>query len=533
MEKQTIKKRIESFRARPACVIAVGLVILLLLSAFRTYHIRVIYMPRWLGQVQGTLILFFSLSLVSGLFFLLSRLKGKNDALFLSGLLLVLGLLWTFATPPNQVPDEQTHYLRRHAMAQGQWGFDREHVYPDDVNSFIRHFPEAHNNGYPAKVGNTMYNRFLEYRRAVDSSEKADNISIIIFQVIPYIPAAAGVFIARLAGLDALGAFYGARLGNVLFFVICAFFALKMAEKYRMLLFMLMAMPLSSFVWASANSDSVLFALMALMFASVLSEEFDTKRFILFVITLGILSTCKMSYIVFALLLLCTDKSKWNVGTKGRKMNRFLALAVSIAVFLIMYMGMGAYVRYFSNYGEIPRTIEGTSMIRQLMFILSNPLRYRAVFWDTLKNNSLFLFSGGVLGWLDVKLQFINLATPLVALAVCFDQAPKYIWESGRKTAVFLACSILTYAVVMTGLYLSWTPVSLPQIIGLQMRYFIPAFMGFFMAVSVWLSGKVNRENDPNDSFCAGLIYSLNVIAILMMLRVYYIPLINAVATAP
>ena len=53
------------------------------------------------------------------------------------------------------------------------------------------------------------------------------------------------------------------------------------------------------------------------------------------------------------------------------------------------------------------------------------------------------------------------------------------------------------------------------------------------MAVSVWLSGKVNRENDPNDSFCAGLIYSLNVIAILMMLRVYYIPLINAVATAP
>ena len=116
---------------------------------------------------------------------------------------------------------------------------------------------------------------------------------------------------------------------------------------------------------------------------------------------------------------------------------------------------------------------------------------------------------------------------------MCFDQAPKYIWESGRKTAVFLVCSILTYAVVMTGLYLSWTPVSLPQIIGLQMRYFIPAFMGMFMAVSVWLSGRVNRENDPNDAFCAGLIYGLNIIAIMMMLRVYYIPLINAVATAP
>ncbi|MBQ3394657.1 MAG: DUF2142 domain-containing protein [Oscillospiraceae bacterium] len=533
MDKQTIKKRIDSLKARPACVIAAGLVVLLLLSAFVIYRLRVIYMPEWLSQLQGTRVLFVSLSVLSGLFLLVSKMKSGKEALSLSFLLLILGILWTFATPPNQVPDEQTHYLRRHAMAQGQWGFDRDHVYPDDVNSFIRHFPEAHNNGYPAKVGNTMYNRFLEYREAVKNSEKADNTGIIIFQVVPYIPAAAGVFIARLAGLDALGAFYGARLGNVIFFVACAFFALRMAEKYRMLLFMLMAMPLSSFVWASANSDSFLFALMALMFASVLAEEFDTKRFVLFIITLGILSTCKMSYIVFLLLLLCTDRSKWNVGTKNRKMSRLVALALGIAVFRIMYMGMGAYVRTFSNYGAIPRTIEGTNMSEQLMFVLKNPLRYRAVFWDTLKNNSFFLFSGGILGWLDVKLLFINLATPFVALAVCFDQAPKYIWESGRKTAVFLVCSILTYAVVMTGLYLSWTPVSLPQIIGLQMRYFIPAFMGMFMAVSVWLSGRVNRENDPNDAFCAGLIYGLNIIAIMMMLRVYYIPLINAVATAP
>ena len=533
MDKQTTRKRIEGMKARPACMIAAGLVILLLLSAFLVYHIRVIYMPEWLGQVQGTLILFLSLSVLGALFLLLSRLEKRNEALFLSSLLFIMGILWTFATPPNQVPDEQTHYLRRHAMAQGQWGFDREHEYPDDVNSFIRHFPEAHNNGYPAKVGNTMYNRFLEYREAVEKSEKAENVSIIIFQVVPYIPAAAGVFIARLLGLDALGAFYGARLGNVIFFVVCAFFALRMAEKYTMLLFMLMAMPLSSFVWASANSDSFLFALMALMFASVLAEEFDTKRFVLFIITLGMLSTCKMSYIVFAPLLLCTDRSNWKVGTKDRKMNRLVALAISIAAFLIMYLGMGAYVRAFSNYGAIPRTIEGTSLSEQLLFVLRNPLRYLAVFWDTLKNNSFFLFSGGILGWLDVKLSFINLATPLLALAVCFDQAPKFVFESGRKAIVFLVCSVLTYAVVMTGLYLSWTPVSLPQIIGLQMRYFIPAFMGLFMAVSVWLSEKVNRENDPKDVLCAGRIYILNITAILMMLRVYYIPLINAVATAP
>ena len=123
----------------------------------------------------------------------------------MSLLLFILGMVFVFATPPNQAPDEQTHFLRSYQMAQGQWGFDQNHIYPDDVNSLIAHFHVAHNNGYPAKEGNTVYNRFLEYYDAVNSGEKAENTGIIIFQVIPYIAGAAGIFIARLLGFGALG----------------------------------------------------------------------------------------------------------------------------------------------------------------------------------------------------------------------------------------------------------------------------------------------------------------------------------------
>ena len=533
MKQGKLRQTIESVKTRPALLWGAGLVLLLFLSAFRVYHIRVIYSPSWLGQGTGTAVLFAALAALCAAFALLARLRKRDLALFLSGLLLVLGIVWSFATPPNQVPDEQTHFLRSHAMAQGQWGFDEGHIYPDDVNSFIAHFPQAHNNGYPAKVGNTMANRFAEYRRAVESDEKAENISIIIFQVIPYIPSAAGIALARVFGADALAAFWCARIANVLFFVICAYFALRMAGRFAVLLFMLIGMPLSCFVWASVSSDSFLMALTALMFACVLSDSFDRKKLAVFVVSFALLSTCKMSYVVFILLLLCVSKERWKVARGDRRMNRLTALAVAAAALILVYGGMSLYVRAFSNYGYIPRTMDGTSMSGQLAFILSNPLRYLAVFRDTLKNNSFFLFSGGVLGWLDVSLPLINYTTPFLALAVCMDQSGKMREDDGRRTAVFALCSVLTYRVVMTGLYLSWTPVSLPQIIGLQMRYFIPAFMGFYLAAAMFFRSRRREGLETGDVRCAAAIFAFNILAAAMMLRVYYIPLINKVAVMP
>ena len=165
-----------------------------------------------------------------------------------------------------------------------------------------------------------------------------------------------------------------------------------------------------------------------------------------------------------------------------------------------------------------------TDPMAQLIFIFKNPLRYVAVFVDTLKNNSFFLFSGGILGWLDVNLPLINYLTPIVVVFACAKQAAVFDKEDVRKTIVFFICAILTYGVAMTGLYLSWTPVTLPQIIGLQMRYMYPAFMGFAMVLGQYFSTKVDKTVKKSDYSCICTGYVFTIVAAVLMLIVYYLP---------
>ncbi len=515
---------INDIRKKPMLVYGIGCLLLFCLSFFFTYYLRVIYSPVWLGQVNGTVGIFVFFWLFYTAFVLAKRKRKDNLPLFMAKLLFILGLAWTFATPPNQVPDEPTHYLRSYQMAQGQWGFDENHIYPDDVNNLVKHFPLAHNNGYPAKVGNTVYNRFQEYFAAIESDEKAPNQGIIIFQVIPYIPGAAGIFIARTAGLGALGSFYAHRIANLAFFCICAYFALKMAGKWQVVMFSLMALPLMGFMAASANSDSFLFALMFIMFAAVLSEKFDVRKAVAFAVCFAVLCTCKMNYIVFLPLAYCVPKEKWQVKLKNKNISRLIYLAFTVVLFVVVYQGMAAYVSAFSNFGEIPRTMENTDPAAQLMFIIRNPLRYRAVFVDTLLNNSFFLFSGGLLGWLDVNLPLINYLTPVLIILCCAAQSEKFSKKDINKTVIFFICGLLTYATAMTGLYLTWTPVTLPQIIGLQMRYVYPAFMGFAMAVCMWFAPRTKQSSKSSDILCITSCYVFSIIAIVLMLIVYYLP---------
>lgn len=518
------KEIFDTVRQKPMLVYGIGCLLLAVFSFFFTYYLRVIYSPAWLNQINGTLAVSAATILLWTAFALASKFKDKNQPLFMVLLLFVLGMVFVYATPPNQAPDENTHFLRSYTMAQGQWGFDEGHIFPNDVNLLMQHFPVAYNNGYKAREGATVYHRFVAYADAVKNGSDPGSMSIYIFQVIPYIPGAVGIFIARLIGLGGLGAFYANRIANLVFFCLCCYWALKFSGKFKVILYTLMSLPLMVHIVASCNSDSFLFGIMFLMFGCVLAQDFDNIKAVIFALSLAVLTTCKMSYVVFFLLIFCVPKEKWTVKLKNKDISRLVYLAFSLVVFLLFYQGMALYVQAFSNYGAIHRPIEDSQPMAQLMFILKNPLRYIAVFVDTLKNNAFFLFSGGMLCWMDVKLPLINYCTPLVVMLACIKQADVFDKKDINKTVVFFICSLLTYCVVLTGLYLSWTPVTLPQIIGLQMRYLYPAFMGFCMVIGQYFSTRTvrNAKNTDYSIICTNYVFT--IIAAALMLIVYYLP---------
>ena len=479
------RKMYDSVKRKPVLLGGMGCLLMLVLAFFAVYFARVVYEPQWLGQIEGTLVLFAILCLITALAAAANRFCKNNTALLMTAIIFISGTAFALITPPNQVPDEPSHYMRSYAMGMGDFHFDQQQEWPNDVYLLMEAFPVAYRNGYPAENGNSILDRFDIYFDSVESGKTGEKVGIIIFQIIPYLPQALGVFIGRIFGADALVCYYLARLANLAFYCFCCYVALSWAKRFRMMLFAIMALPLTLFIAASCNNDSMLFGLMFIVFSTVLCDKFSKKQAIAFAAAFAVLCTSKASYIVFILLvLLMLGRDRWNL-----KLKKWQYMAIVLAAFLVVYQGMGMLVGLLSNYGEIPRTMEDSNPSAQLMFILSNPLRYLVVFLDTLRNNSFFLSTGGLLGWIDVDLKLISFATPVMLLWAGAKNAPLLDKKDLSKTAVFFITTLLTYAVVLTGMYITWTPVTLPQVIGIQMRYVLPGIFGIMMVVAYWLRG--------------------------------------------
>src|SRR5699024_8475528 len=51
--------------------------------------------------------------------------------------ILLCGVLFAFANPPLQTPDETDHYLRTYAISLGRFDFDYYRTYPEDVACLV------------------------------------------------------------------------------------------------------------------------------------------------------------------------------------------------------------------------------------------------------------------------------------------------------------------------------------------------------------------------------------------------------------
>ena len=520
-----LKEICDSMKHKPVLLCGIGCFVLFCFAFFTIYYVRVMFEPHWVTQLNGTLVLFGILFAVVAAALLAKKLCKNNRALFMALLLFIVGMVFVFVTPPNQAPDEQSHFLRSYAMGMGDFQFDEGQVWPNDVYLLMDAFPIAYNNGYPARETYTVANRFDMYFNSLNNGTRGNPIGIIIFQIIPYLPQALGVFIGRTFGAHALICMWLARICNLAFYCGCCYVALGWAKRFRMMMYAVMALPLTLFIAASCNNDSMLFGLLFLCIGSVLGDKFDRKKAITFAVAFAVMCTSKMSYIVFALLLILMDNSRWKL-----KLKKWQYFAIVFAAFFVVYQGMGYAVALLSNYGVIERTMVDSNPMEQLIFIIKNPVRYLVVFLDTLRNNSFFLFSGGLLGWIDVDIRIISYFTPVMLLWAAFKNAPLLDKKDLKAAIVFFATCLLTYAVTLTGMYITWTPVTLPQIIGMQMRYILPGVFGLLFGLAYWMRGYMAKPQIGKNGVAKGeesLVwanFAFGLVAAALYYAAYYIP---------
>lgn len=422
--------------------------------------------------------------------------------------ILLCGTLFAFANPPLQTPDETEHYLRTYAISMGRFDFDAQRGYPEDVSRLLHAFPGAWVNAHTsAGVGidpdtkeeqpyNTagyalkQYGKDGEVQSIADSfaqyfsgQDQGDPVTEpISFLILPFLPGALGMALARLLGLGALGCLYAGRLGNLVAYTLLCWLGLRSAQKARQAFLCVMLLPMSLYMGASLSYDATLLASYYLMLALLTRPRWDTRTAALYaaacVFANGTKPYLNLLWVVLPLLL---PKQDWKAkGSRPVWAGVCAAGSLALTVFVEQY---GVLMRH--NYGTIAR--QGGSAVDgagQLGFILSNPLRYVAVLLGTLYENDGFLGQLGLFGWKDMPIAFLSLTGPLVLLAAALLCTSGQDSLGCRRLGGLGAFAALYGIGAMTAMYITYTPMGMVRIVGLQTRYFLPLWLLLVLGVA-------------------------------------------------
>ena len=421
---------------------------------------------------------------------------------------LLCGALFAFANPPLQTPDETDHYLRTYAISMGRLDFDADRGYPDDVSALMAAFPGAWVNAHtsaglgtdPVTGADQPYNTagyalkqygsygavqsvadsFAQYFGREETAEPVREP--ISFLILPFLPGALGMALVRLLGGGALACLYGGRLFNLLAYTALCYAALRLAQRCRPVFLCVMLLPMSLFMGASLSYDATLLGCYYLMLALLTRRSWRTADAAAYAAAAVFVNIAKPYLnLLWILLPLVLQKTEWKA--KGRRLWWMLGMAAGALAVTGLTEWYGTALRH--NYDFIAR--QGGQAVnggQQLAFILGNPLRYLAVLLGTLYENEGFLGQLGLFGWKDLSIPLLSLTGPLVLLASALLSASPRNSLGRRRVGGFAAFAVLYLAGAMTAMYITYTPVGMVRIVGLQTRYFLALWLILALCVA-------------------------------------------------
>ena len=481
---------------------------------------------------------------VLGVVYLLALLAfcQKDFARRAAAWVLLAGLVFCFADPPMQVPDETSHFLRSWRISEGCFVFDAKNTYPEDVSRLMQAFPgawvTAHTSqgvhptepGAPAPKtdpvlpsgadpdvyttgeGWSAYTTggygLKQYGEAGLVQSVKDGFALYFsgapaapvkeplnFAVFPYLAAALGIALARLVGFGALGCFYAGRIANLLIYTLLCWAALKRLHKMRPVFLVLMLLPMSLFMAASYNYDAIVLGCCYLLGTFFFQKKWENRDAAVFCAAFLVLNTIKpWINLLWLGVLLFADRRQWKAKLRPWQLALVcLAGAVAVSRFVDWY---GSAFRY--NYGTIGRQLgETVNQVEQLKFILANPLRYIAVLVGTLYENDFYLGQLGLFGAMDLPLTVVNLISPLMLLLGAVLAVPKKQKDSPWHGAGLFVWGLVYLAGSLTAMYITWTPVGMVRVVGFQARYLLPTFLVWAAAASQALGSAVTLRTTP------------------------------------
>ncbi len=458
------------------------------------------------------------------------------------------GMLFAFVNPPMQAPDEYTHYLRAYSISQGHFDFDGSREYPEDVARLYETFPGAWVNahtsigsfedeetgeetyyssaGYALKryeEGGKVYSVLDSFQEYLDGGEAQPLTEPILVMILPLVPQALGMALARLFGLGALGCLYGGRLVNLLAYAGLCWLALKNTRRARPLFLAFALCPLSLYLGASLSYDATLLGCYYLMLSFLDKETFTRRDAGWFLFAFAWVNMAKPAInLLWVFVPLVIAARQWKLRLKPWLFGAgALVLAAGVTFFTTWY---GNFFRHDYDLSAFARMIEGADQVPQLLFVLRYLPRYLAVMVQTLYENQFFLGQLGLFGALDLDIPLLDVTAPMVLLAAAVLSVPKKEKRLAPQTAFGLGGFGLVYlAGAMTAMYITYTPVGMVRIIGLQARYFLPVFLAFYWLAAQGLGRYLAPAPGKKESTGLPLFGLYGALGALLLFQHYYI----------
>lgn len=429
--------------------------------------------------------IFISLLLLYGIFFE-DIFKKKIEYFFVIFTVLFGSLLLICAQPLRNCWDEEVHFSRVYRMASGrviEWNEAAEAICNATTVPCNTKAEYAQLRAVMDKKGEALTERENQGNRW------------FLLSSLPYIPIAIFLRIGMILNLSFSNLYLFGKIGNLLTYVLVMFWAIRLAKRKKIFLFLISIMPTTIFLASSYSYDSTIFSFITLGCVLWANDTFYfresyKKRTIVFILILLLVgNSSKYVYIPLIFLLFMLPQMQ----IENRKSKNLICLGIivsGIAVAMIFLVPLLSKI-LTGNYSYADPRGGDTSFVGQIFSMLQHPIASLKVFvrdifrLDNFRNSGNAALNNFFVG----NLMFLNyyqlgvmpdkwcLVLIPVMMILLFYKEPfndNIKWLTVRQQISVGAIIMMAVILVWLSMYLAFTPVGSSRIAGVQARYFLP-----------------------------------------------------------
>ncbi len=400
-------------------------------------------------------------------------------------LALIFGLAFIVTIPPFQVMDEEAHFYRAYQLGQGQVWPERRGVLlggelPKSLPALRKPFERL---GFHAERKTSLE----ELKRAWEVPLVKNDRAFLSFSTtaryppLPYLGSGIAAAIGDALEIRPLATHYLGRLLHLLLWIGVMYAALRITPVFRWLFLGLALLPSSVYLGAGVSADGLnnalcfLFSAYLFKLAFGAEEKVGLRSWAIFSVLVLSLVASKPAYVLLAAAFPIIPLRRFS----AKKWPLLFAFSAAVAIGLqVFYLNIDAR-------STVPLRFETfMSYAIQRDFVLQHPFLFLKFVVDSFLDYGLGIVGGfvGRFGWTEYGVpSWLLVAIPLGLIVVALRDGGRFeirLWQKLLAAAV----TIGLFLVICLSQFLTWTPVGITIIQGLQGRYFLAlAPLGFLI----------------------------------------------------